>query len=321
FPPSLERLADDPDRRVAGIALQWAGHARENAGDPEGAVAAAERSLALVEDEDGPWAAAILHTQIAQLAMQLGRRAEAERHARAALPVLERLGATDDLLQMRSLMTLAAIADGRLEKAAEQIARADRVDESETFFFGRVVQDLGVAELALARGEPGAGLATYLASVDRMRCLVFPGLPVTGLEPWLLFAESAALTALAHYGGPEHLARGRDLYASCVAKMSGVLAADHAYLDYPVAGTVLFALAGWGLLREAGSADPAVRLLVLAEGFAYNRTVPTMAWERIVPAAEDLAPGRIAALRAEYGERRGPELLDEARAVVEKLGG
>jgi hypothetical protein len=303
------------------MALQWLSHARENAGDPEGAVAAAGRALALVDQPDGPWAAAFLHTQIATLAMQLGRRTEARLHARAALPVLDRLGATDDLLQLHSLTALAAIADGRLAAAAEELAMADRVEESETYLFGRVVRELGEAELALARGDHATGLATYLVSVGRARSLEIPGLAVTGLEPWLLYTESAALTALAHYGGPEHLARGRDLHASCLAKASAVLDADQTFLDYPVAGTVLFGLACWGLLRGPGPADHAVALLVLAEGFAYNRTVPTMAWERIAPVADELAPGRIAALRAEHSGRRGPELLDEARAVIEKLGG
>ena len=56
-------------------------------------------------------------------------------------------------------------------------------------------------------------------------------------------------------------------------------------------------------------ADDAVRLLVLAERFAYNRRIPTMAWERIAPRAEAAAPGLIAAARAEYGDRRPPDLL------------
>ena len=62
-----------------------------------------------------------------------------------------------------------------------------------------------------------------------------------------------------------------------------------------------------------------MRLLVLAERFAYNRTIPTMAWERVAPRAEELAPGRIAAWRAQYGHRRPHDLLGEARALVEQI--
>ncbi len=49
--------------------------------------------------------------------------------------------------------------------------------------------------------------------------------------------------------------------------------------------------------------------------------IPTMAWERIAPHAEARAPGRIAALREELGDRRPPELLDQARGLVERLSG
>jgi hypothetical protein len=82
---------------------------------------------------------------------------------------------------------------------------------------------------------------------------------------------------------------------------------------------VLFGLGAWGLLRDALPADHAVRLLVLAERFAYNRTIPTMAWERIAPRAEERAPGRIAAMQAGYRDRRPHDLLGEAHAFVEQI--
>ena len=57
FPERLAVLAADPDRHTAAAASQWLGHERENAGDPAGAIEAAQRVLALVRDEDGPWSA------------------------------------------------------------------------------------------------------------------------------------------------------------------------------------------------------------------------------------------------------------------------
>jgi hypothetical protein len=59
---------------------------------------------------------------------------------------------------------------------------------------------------------------------------------------------------------------------------------------------------------------------VLADRFAYNRTVPTMTWDRIVPVAEDRAPGLLDRIGHEFGDRRGPELLDVARTLVKELG-
>ncbi len=62
-----------------------------------------------------------------------------------------------------------------------------------------------------------------------------------------------------------------------------------------------------------------VALLVLAERFAYNRAVPTMAWERIEPHAQERAPGRVEQLRAAYRDRRPRELLDEACGYMCRL--
>ncbi len=114
----VERLTGDPDPHLAAAASQWLGHERENAGDPAGAVSAAERALALARDEDGPWLRAMAHTQLAQLAMNMGDRAAAVEHARAGLPVMRRLGAGDDAIQLQMLLVLSAIADGRLADAA-----------------------------------------------------------------------------------------------------------------------------------------------------------------------------------------------------------
>jgi len=82
---------------------------------------------------------------------------------------------------------------------------------------------------------------------------------------------------------------------------------------------VLFALGAWGLLRDALAPTDAVRLIVLADRFAYNRSMPTMSWDRITAEAERRAPGAMAVAAAEYGERRGPELLDEARRLLARL--
>jgi len=73
-------------------------------------------------------------------------------------------------------------------------------------------------------------------------------------------------------------------------------------------------------LRRAAPAQDAVRLLVLADRFAYSRTIPTLMWDRIVPPAEAAAPGQIAELRAQYPGRPA-DLLEQARQAVERLPG
>ena len=90
---------------------------------------------------------------------------------------------------------------------------------------------------------------------------------------------------------------------------------------HPASGLVLFALGAWSLLRRVAPAEDALRLLALADRFAYNRMVPTMRWERITPAAEEAAPGLLARLQAEYRDCPQPDLLAQARLAVERLPG
>jgi predicted ATPase/DNA-binding SARP family transcriptional activator len=320
FPARLERLASDPDPHVARPSLQFVARARENVGDPASAVEAAAAALALVRDDEGPWAPAQLHTNLADLTMNLGDTVAAAAHARAALPVMERLGATDDVLQLRSLLVLCAIAEGRLADAEAELQRVDSIDDRGALFGGIAFGQIGGAELALARGDVAAGLRLYRECAAALAGLRLPGIETTGMEPWGVLGESIALGAHAHHAASDaDAAYARGLFASSRERVLRVLDPANAQLDYPVAGLALFALAAWGLLRDAAPVEDAVELLVLAERFAYNRMIPTMAWERIAPHTEARAPGRIAALRDELGDRRPPELLDRAHGLVERL--
>ncbi|GIH02628.1 SARP family transcriptional regulator [Rhizocola hellebori] len=319
FLGQLREHADSSNRDIAILALPWLSQALENLGDPVGAMAAAERGLRYATDADGPWGQAIMHTMAAQLAMHLGRVEKAVTHAYAALPVLERLGARDDLVQLRALLAVAMIAEGDLDGAAEQLAGLGGPDKSESILGGQLVSDVGVAELALARGDTESGLAAYRTALERVRALRLPGLPSTGLEPWVLLGEATALAAHAYYA-PKGDPTGPALFAHARDRALRVLDPDHPYLDYPVCGLVLFSLGAWGLLHDALSRKDSVRLIVLADRFAYNRVMPTMSWERITARIDELAPGLMEVCAAEYGDRRGPDLLDEARSLVERIG-
>ncbi|HVE23839.1 MAG TPA: hypothetical protein VNC22_00475, partial [Sporichthya sp.] len=320
FLDRIREFARTGDRHLALMARQMLSHALENAGDPDGAVQAAQEALELVEDSDGPWLRAILHTQIAQLVMQSGDADLAVHHAQAALPQLEELGSVDDILQLRSLMLLAALHAGRIDDAAAELAGLLAADRTEALFGAEMIFGLGRAELALAQGRHQEGLALYRASVEQVRAVRFPGLNASGLEPWILFAESAALTAHAYHATDDELPYARQLLASAIRRLSFVLDPSFHYLDFPVCGLVLFAIGSWGVQRGDLPLRDAGRALVLAERFAYNRGIPTMAWHRIAPIVEGRAPGLLAEVAAEYGTRRGPELLDSARALVKDLG-
>ncbi|OEV03005.1 BTAD domain-containing putative transcriptional regulator [Streptomyces oceani] len=334
YPARLTRLCGDPNRRIAALAMQAHGHGLENSGDPAAAVGVASRALELTREEDDPWQQAIQRSQLAQLHSQLGQHDEAARHAVLALPVLERLDAADDVVQLRGLVSLSAIWHGRYEEAARAVEDFAPVNRQERSFGGQGAVALSEAELALARGEHAEGLGRYRGVVRKMRELRYPGLvgEPTGYEPWVLFSESAALVAYARHGQPAGEADagppaavtsaggyGAELYATLRAKLPRYLDPARADIDLPVAGTVMFGLSAWGLATGTLPVHDVVRLAVLADRFGYNRSVPTMKLRTVSEPAESIAPGMWDAVHREYGERRGPDLLEEARRLLEQL--
>ena len=313
----LESIAQESDREAAAVARLWAAHHLENSGDPTGAIAQADLALALVSDADGPWIAAMLHTMVGTLQSQLGDTEEAVRHARAALPVLDRLDAADDAAQTRSLLAVHAMSVGRLDEAEEWMAEIERTRRRSSDFGGASLA-AARAEMALARGQVAEGLVLYRAAVDELKAIRFPGMgDATGLEPWALFGESLGVTALAVHGTtPEDLADGRALYLALLAKSDLVLDPNRPFMDYPVAGLVLHGLGAWGLLRERCRPTPPCCCSCWPSGSATPGSRPRCGPSAPTAAAEARAPGLAARLRADFAGRTAPSLLPEARAAI-----
>jgi tetratricopeptide (TPR) repeat protein len=299
---------------VRAFALQWLSTFRENAGDPAGAIEAAESALDLISDDVGPWQRAMLHTQLFSLYEHVGDTASASRHAAEALPVLDRLGAVDDAVQVRAVLASVALIEGRRDDAAQMIdaleGHASRATPGEII---SVV--LGRAHLALVDGDIATGLRLHREAAGAWGQLNLPG-AAGGTTPWTILGEAMALAAYAQYGAGDD---GADLFTSLQANARHDLDTEHLYRDYPIAGMALAALGIWGLLKEAMPAEEAIRLLVLADRFAYNRFTPTMRWPVLSAHAERAVPGLVSRIEAEYGERRGADLLDEARAVLKRV--
>ncbi|MFC7593277.1 ATP-binding protein [Nonomuraea antimicrobica] len=135
----LTELSRSDDRDVALMASQMCSHVLENVGDLAGAITAGERALTLVTEDDGPWLTAVLHTVMAQLRMQLGQRGKAIGHARAALPILVRLGAIGDAAQIRSLLLCAALGEGDLAAAEAEFAEIARFHDLGATIGGHMV--------------------------------------------------------------------------------------------------------------------------------------------------------------------------------------
>jgi hypothetical protein len=103
------------DRQAAATARLMMAHYLENDSDPEQALQEIQVGLELVDDEDGPWVKAMMHTIAGGLNAQLGKRTEAAQHAQIAIPILDLLEANDDGIQARSLLAGAAVSDGRFD--------------------------------------------------------------------------------------------------------------------------------------------------------------------------------------------------------------
>jgi len=269
---------------------------------------------------DGPWGAAVARAQLVGLTMQVGDVDEAMALAREAIPALDALGAQEDVAQLRAVLGLGAMADGRLAEA-ERIFDELEADDGGTGVFGAAIVLLcGRAELDLAGGRVESGLRRYRDAVATLSARsFFPGIDaMLGYEPWVLYAESAAVAAHVRHGD-----RGaaEELRRDLLRKAPEVLGGTLGFLDYPVFGSVLFALGLWELADrpDPGRAARAVRLLVLADRFGYNRQLPSLAWEPGHALAEELAPGEVARVRAEVADVPTPELRDEVRDLLAEL--
>ncbi|GAB2990124.1 ATP-binding protein [Nocardioides montaniterrae] len=312
----VDRLLADPDPRVRATTYQFLSHERENSADPQGAMEAATTALELTTDEHGPWLGAILHAQLCGLHAQVGDVSGAARHATAALPVLRRLGATDDVIQTEAVLGMAALEQGQLDDAERILEAIDELGvQGPLGSRGSVFTLRG--EVLLARGQTREGLACFRDSVAAMRQLRFPVADESsGLLPWVVFAEAGALAAYVRHGDGDE---GADLYAILTAKAVAVLQEARQMLDLPVSGVLLFAVGLWALHHRSLLPDDAVRLLVVADRFSYYRFAPALRWAQARADAESLAPGASARAEEEYAGRRGAELLDDARRLVDRL--
>ena len=109
--------------------------------------------------------------------------------------------------------------------------------------------------------------------------------------------------------------------APVLAKGLALLAGQHAFIDYPVTGAVLYALALWELTgdRDAMRWERAVHLLVLAERFSYNRMLPSLGWAYAAEIAEQRCPGLMDSVRAELAATPAVELRETAHHVVAEM--
>ena len=330
FAARLERRRRDPDRaRGARSRCQWPSHVlRERRRRRRGAVDAAERGArAGRAATTGRGSAAMLHTQLGQLTMQLGDAGTAER-ARAArrCRCCERLGAPTT----RSSCARCS----RSARSPPERARAE-AELSELDGIERRRRDVRRDRLVL---RLGAGRARAGPRRDRRRAARLPpgasrsarAAPSRGAgdRPGAVGAlrrSPRRSTAHAHHARPTRTTPdGERLFAALPrAGLRPCSTAANPFIDYPVAGLALFALGAWGLLREAMPAGDAVALLVARRavrlqpdrarrwrGSGSRRTA-----EERAPGADRGDPGRV------RRPPRRPSCSTRRAALVEQLSG
>jgi predicted ATPase len=313
-------LTDDPDRRTAAMAWQWAAILAENEGALADSAAYLEQALALVGPDTTPWEIASLNTQAATQALNADDPERAERHARTAIPLLERLHSYEDAASMRAGLALSAVRRGDLATAQRLIDEIGEV--SPTHMTADLATSQVRAEVVLESGDVRTGLAAFDQCLEMTRSWGFFEVSTNGLEPWTLIALATDLAAHArHAQSAEQVARGRELFGQAQVLLARFESVPDAVVDYPVTGMLLAGVAQWLIGRErSADPEPAVRLLALAERFGYNQWFPMMAWKPLVELADDAAPGLLAAVLAEYDDRQGRELRAEAERVLSGLG-
>jgi hypothetical protein len=229
------------------------------------------------------------------------------------VPLLRELGVVDDLVQLLCLLALVAIGAGRLEEAERLLAEVETQDPARAGLGGGMFMLAGAAELALARGQVDEGLRLYVEAASELWDGPAGHLS-PAIAPWLLYPQAAALCA---HVWSDRRAEGAALHADLVARTGDLLVAADDFVDFPVTGAVLFACAVWDLFGDdAGRWASAVRLLAVADAFAYNRMLPSLAWAPAAELAERRRPGLLASGLAEVAGSAPVDLRDLALALL-----
>jgi predicted ATPase/DNA-binding SARP family transcriptional activator len=316
---------DDVSARLAGVAatqptplagalLMWAAIVGENVGDVEGARARAEQALAL--GPLPPYLTASLHAELSQLAMAVGDHHSAARHAEVAWPLLERVHSMTDAYSLRMATAISPLLDGDVDRAAAMLAEFGEPDDETAQMGARLTWLTAQAELALARGDHAGAIRRYDDIVD----MVMESDPAGGINPWLMLAASAALVARARHGGLDVDPRASELRDLLLGPTGAVVDGSLWFADLPLNGVMLVALGTWVLrFGPPEQHEDGVRLLAIAHRWAYNRSIPVMAWEPMAVLADAVLPGRIGRLVEDLADRPAPELLPGAAGVVDRL--
>ncbi len=310
-------MARAADPVTAQMGLLWAGLISENSGDIAKSSAYAREGL--THPPLTPYLEGSLHAQLAQLAMSAGDHETAAKHADIAVPILRKLHADDDARALLLIAFMNTLLDGDPEGAEAMLAELE-AESADPRLGSQMAMAAARAELALARGDVASGLRSF----DEALTSVAPieGLEFSGISPWVMLAASGSLVARVRYGStPADRHRAVELRDLLVEQHLGHSnSADLPYLDFPLNGVLVAAVGAWAAHEETEAVrEDGVRLLAVADRWAYNRSFPVMSWESLREVAARKSPGRLDAVMAEYADRSPADLVEEARALLRRV--
>ncbi len=298
---ALEALGQSDQPLVAGMANYVASYAWEEAGDLDGALAAARRSLAAFERRGSAWLRAAAHARIGELCLQVdeaGSGDEALRHLSAALSVAEAFGAWSTANRVREAIVGANLQRGAYDEAERELKLTTPHGADEPWdmpMFDTAMR----AEIALGRGDVDTGLHLWRTAAATLRDTQRPGPggDLSRLDPWALQVQAIAVVAHAHHGRLGLVAEITGALPAALSALTadpgpppGTLAASY---GLAVCASLLLALAMTDIDRgqraaDAGFARSGARMIALAERFGLkNGLQPTMYAARARRAAQD----------------------------------
>jgi hypothetical protein len=298
---TLHALGDSDQPLLAGMASQVASYALEAAGDLDGALAAARRTLAAFERRGSAWLRAAAHARIGELCLQLdepGSGDEALRHLSAALSVAEAFGAWSSANRLREAIVAANLQRGAYDEAERELKLTTPHGADEPWDMSMFDTAMR-AEIALGRDDVDTGLHLWRTAAATLRGTQHPGpgSDLSGLDPWALQVQAVTVVAHAHHG---RLGMVAEITAALPATLSmltadpgaptGTLAASY---RLGVCGSLLLALAMTDIDRGQRAGDSravrsGARMVALAERFGLkNGLQPIMSAARARRTAQD----------------------------------
>jgi predicted ATPase/DNA-binding SARP family transcriptional activator len=327
---ALHALGQSDQPLVAGMASYIASYVWEEAGDLDGALAAARRSLAALEHRGSAWLRAATHARIGELCLQAdgaGWGDEALRHLSAALSVAEAFGAWSTVNRLREAIVGANVQRGAYDEAERELklTTPHGADEpGDMSMFDTAMR----AEIALGRGDVATGLQLWRMAAATLRDTQRPGPggDLSRLGPWALQVQAVAVVAHAQHG---RLGLVAEITGALPAALSALTAdpgpaagTRTASYDLAVCGSLLLAVAMTDIDRAQRAADAALarsgaRMIALAERFGLrNGLQPTMSAARARRAAQDADGSAHAEAVSSYAGLDPGGLRDAARAAL-----